>query len=157
MGSVHGNSQSHQQNIDPQWCRYQNRTQKHHLVTMQNLTAPAQRTLRIVLVLHHPVSLESQRDCGCPIHPWRCSRPGWMRPWTTWSSKWGGWWPCPAGGSEIHDPWDPFQPRPFCDSVNQEKAANRIRVRRCPQKEGWTGWGYSVGWRRLRGGTLPFY
>ena len=22
----------------------------------------------------------------------------------TWSSKWGGWWPCPAGGLEIHDP-----------------------------------------------------
>jgi len=25
-------------------------------------------------------------------------------PWATWSSKWGGWWPCPAGGLEIHDP-----------------------------------------------------
>ena len=37
--------------------------------------------------------------------PWRCSRPGWMGPWAAWSSiKWGGWWPCPAGGLEIHDP-----------------------------------------------------
>ena len=49
--------------------------------------------------------------------PWRCSRPGWMRPWATWSSKWGSWWPCLAVGLEIHDPWGPFQPRPFCDSV----------------------------------------
>ena len=24
--------------------------------------------------------------------------------WATWSSKWGGWWPCLAGGFEIHDP-----------------------------------------------------
>jgi len=37
---------------------------------------------------------------GCPerlwmLHPWRCSRPGWMRPWATWSStRSGGWWPC---------------------------------------------------------------
>jgi len=27
-----------------------------------------------------------------------------MRPWAAWSSKWGGWWPCPAGGFEIHAP-----------------------------------------------------
>jgi len=59
---------------------------------------------------------------GCPERlwmprPWRCSRPGWMGPWATWSRKWGGWWPCLAGGLEIHDPWGPFQPRPFCDSV----------------------------------------
>jgi len=20
----------------------------------------------------------AQRGCGCPVHPWRCSRPGWM-------------------------------------------------------------------------------
>jgi len=53
--------------------------------------------------------------------PWRCSRPGWMGPWATWSSKWGGWWPCLAGGVEIHDPWGPFQPRPFCDSVKKLK------------------------------------
>ena len=51
------------------------------------------------------------------VHPWRCSRPGWIGPWATWSSKWGGWWPCPAAGLEIHDPWGPFQLRPFCDSV----------------------------------------
>ena len=36
---------------------------------------------------------------GCPErpwmpHPWRCSRPGWMGPWATWSSiRYGGWWP----------------------------------------------------------------
>ena len=36
--------------------------------------------------------------------PWRCSRPGWMGSWATWSSKWGGWWPCPSGGLEIHGP-----------------------------------------------------
>ena len=46
--------------------------------------------------------------------PWRCSRLGWMGPWATWSSKWGGWWPCLAEGLEIHDPFGPFQPRPFC-------------------------------------------
>ena len=22
----------------------------------------------------------AQRGCGCPVHPWRCSRPGWMGP-----------------------------------------------------------------------------
>ena len=37
---------------------------------------------------------------GCPERlwmpcPWRCSRPGWMGPWTAWSSiRHGGWWPC---------------------------------------------------------------
>jgi len=46
---------------------------------------------------------------GCPeklwiFHPWKCSRPGWMGPWATWSSKWEGWWPCLAGELEIHDP-----------------------------------------------------
>ncbi len=39
----------------------------------------------------------------CMPRPWTCSRPGWMEPWATWSGKWGGWWPCPAGGLEIHD------------------------------------------------------
>ena len=24
--------------------------------------------------------LAAQRGCGCPVHPWRCSRPGWMGP-----------------------------------------------------------------------------
>jgi len=61
---------------------------------------------------------------GCPdglwmTCPWRYSRLSWMSPWATWSSKWGGWWPCPAGGLEIHDPWGLFQPRPFCDSVKK--------------------------------------
>jgi len=37
----------------------------------------------------------AQRGCGCPVHPWRCSRLGWMGPWAAWSSiKSGGWWPC---------------------------------------------------------------
>ena len=37
---------------------------------------------------------------SCPdrlwmLHPWRCSRPGWMGPWAAWSSiKCGDWWPC---------------------------------------------------------------
>ena len=35
---------------------------------------------------------------SCPerlwmLHPWRCSRPGWMGPWAAWAGiKWGGWW-----------------------------------------------------------------
>ena len=37
----------------------------------------------------------AQRGCGCPVHPWRCSRPGWMGPWAAWAGiKHGGWWPC---------------------------------------------------------------
>ena len=54
-----------------------------------------------------------------PVHPWRCSRPGWMGPWVTWSSiKCGGWWPCLwRGGLEIYDPWGPSQPGPFYGSV----------------------------------------
>ena len=37
----------------------------------------------------------AQGGCGCPVHPWRCSRPGWMGAWAAWSSIWyGGWWPC---------------------------------------------------------------
>jgi len=37
---------------------------------------------------------------SCPerlwiLCPWRCSRPGWMGPWTAWSViRYGGWWPC---------------------------------------------------------------
>jgi len=35
------------------------------------------------------------RGCGCPIHPWRCGRPGWMGPWAAWAGiECGGWWPC---------------------------------------------------------------
>ena len=31
----------------------------------------------------------------CVLRSWRCSRPGWMGPWATWSStKSGAWWPC---------------------------------------------------------------
>ena len=26
-----------------------------------------------------------------------------------------------VGGLELHDPWGPFQPRPFCDSVSALK------------------------------------
>ena len=58
--------------------------------------------------------------------PWRCSRPDWMGPWATWSSKWGGWWPCLAGGLEIHDPWGPFQPRPFCDPTSTALTFNSM-------------------------------
>ena len=29
------------------------------------------------------------------LHPWRCSRPGWMGLWAAWSSiRYRGWWPC---------------------------------------------------------------
>ena len=28
-----------------------------------------------------------------------------------------GWWPCLWQGLEIGDPWGPFQPKPFCDSM----------------------------------------
>ena len=61
----------------------------------------------------------AQRGCGCPVHPWRCSRPGWMGPWAAWSGiKCGGWWPCLwQGGVELHDPWGPFQSKPFYDSM----------------------------------------
>ena len=41
----------------------------------------------------------AHRGCGCPIHPWRCSRPGWMGPWAAWAGiKCGGWWPCMQQG-----------------------------------------------------------
>jgi len=37
----------------------------------------------------------AQRGCGYLIHPGMCSRPGWMGPWTAWSTiRYGGWWPC---------------------------------------------------------------
>jgi len=51
-------------------------------------------------------------------HPWRCSRPGWIWPWAAWSSiRYGGWQPALAAGLEIHDPWGPFQPKPFYGSM----------------------------------------
>jgi len=52
-------------------------------------------------------------------HPGRCSRPGWMGPWAAWSSiRYGGWWPClQQEGLELDDPWHPFQPKPFYDSM----------------------------------------
>ena len=40
-------------------------------------------------------------------HSWRCSGPGWMGPWATWSSR----------VLELDDLKDPFQPKPFYDSV----------------------------------------
>ena len=37
----------------------------------------------------------AQRGCGCPVHPWRCSRPGWLGPWAAWAGiTCGDWWPC---------------------------------------------------------------
>ena len=47
------------------------------------------------------------------------------RTWLHWQylgqgNKQNSWWPCLAGGLEIHDPWGPFQPRPFCDSVTKK-------------------------------------
>jgi len=39
--------------------------------------------------------IAAQRGCGCPIHPWKSSRPGWMGPWAAWAGiRYGGWWPC---------------------------------------------------------------
>ena len=40
-------------------------------------------------------------DMGCPeklwmLHPWKCSRPGWVGSWATWS---GGWQACPWQGA----------------------------------------------------------
>jgi len=29
--------------------------------------------------------------------------------------------PACSGGLELHDPWGPFQPRPFCDYMTGEK------------------------------------
>jgi len=47
-------------------------------------------------VLYYEVLEQAaQRGCGCPVHLWRCSRPGWMGPWAAWPRiKCGGWWPC---------------------------------------------------------------
>ena len=61
----------------------------------------------------------AQRGRGCPVHPWRGSGPGWMGTWAAWAAmKRGCWWLCLQWeGLELHDPWGPFQPRPFCDSV----------------------------------------
>ena len=40
----------------------------------------------------------------------------------TWSSKWGGWWPCPVGGWRFMILEVPSNPGwPFCDSVTMEK------------------------------------
>ena len=41
-------------------------------------------------------------------------------PWAAWAGiTCGGWCSCLwEGGLELHDPWGPFQPRPFCDSMN---------------------------------------
>ena len=48
--------------------------------------------------------------------PWRCSGPGWMGPWAASSSiRYGGWQPCLWQGVGAFD--DPFQPKPFYDSV----------------------------------------
>ena len=60
---------------------------------------------------------------GCPerlwmLCPWWCSRPTWMGLWTTWSStRSGGWWLRLWQGVEMNDPWGPFQPKPFYDSM----------------------------------------
>jgi len=63
------------------------------------------------------ISMESlhkvSRDCPerlWMLHPWRCSRPGWMGPWAAWSStRSGGWWPCLWRVEvELDDPWGSF-------------------------------------------------
>ena len=46
----------------------------------------------------------AQRGCGCPVHPWRCWKPGWMGPWAAWAGmKCAGWWPCLWRG--VGDSW----------------------------------------------------
>jgi len=60
-------------------------------------------------------------------HPWRCSRPGWMGPWATWSSSWqpylwhGGWnlliFEVPSNPSHLVTLWNILNNRqvhPFC-------------------------------------------
>ena len=44
------------------------------------------------------------------------------------------WWPFQAGGLELHDPWGPFQPGSFCDSVIHFSALTRLSSL-CKQKE----------------------
>lgn len=41
---------------------------------------------------------------------WNCSKPGWMRPWATWSR---GWYPC-LWLAELHHLLGPFLFKPFC-------------------------------------------
>lgn len=47
-------------------------------------------------------------------HPQKCSKPGWIRLWPTWSSE-----RCPCHGRGIRTRWSlrSFQPKPFYDSV----------------------------------------
>lgn len=61
-------------------------------------------------------------------HPWKCLRPGWLGLWAAWSS--GG---CPclpsAVGLELGDLQDPFQPTPFCVSIDKiEQAVTLLAV-----------------------------
>ena len=82
---------------------------------------------------------------GCPEmlwlpHIWRCSRPGWMgpgHPGLVPDLEVGG--PPVAGGVEL-DPWGPFQPKPFYNSVTEMGSAHS------PEPELWSH-------RRLRMNT----
>jgi len=49
---------------------------------------------------------------------WRCSRPGWMRPWAASSSTWSDGWNL-ACGRGVGTWWSlrSFQPKPFFDSI----------------------------------------
>jgi len=52
------------------------------------------------------------------LHPWRCSRPDWMEPYATWRYQIWRLVALPAAGRwELSDPWGPFQPKPYCDSM----------------------------------------
>jgi len=89
----------------------------HHIQLQMTLAflAPSLRIWTVSVLLW---VIFAQRGCGCPVHPWRCSRPGWMGPWAAWAGmKCGGWWPDCGRGLELHDPWGPFQPGPFYDSI----------------------------------------
>jgi len=71
----------------------------------------------------------AQRGCGCPVHPWRCSRPGWMGPWAL--SLWG------VPNANLSRRWSDREgsPASWCDTGG------------CPQLWG----GTPLGWHRFVG------
>ena len=60
-------------------------------------------------------------------HPLKHSRPGWMWLWAAWA---GGRRPTSPGGLELNGHCDPFQPRPFYDSMKTEGYTQNHKVRK---------------------------
>jgi len=58
-------------------------------------------------------------------HPWRCSRPGWMGLWASWT---GGCQHTHGRGLELGELWYPSQPKPFCDSMKRTAASEKKMV-----------------------------